>query len=70
MPGIIVNGQQRDDLQPGLTIVELVERHGLPAEGRGVAVALDGEVVPRGEWPSTHIVAGTVVELVQAIQGG
>lgn len=68
--GITVNGNLRDDLEPGLTIVDLVVRHGLPAEGRGVAVAIDGEVVPRAQWSSTLIEAGTAVELVQAIQGG
>lgn len=68
--GITVNGNLRDDLEPGLSIVELVTRHGLPEEGRGVAVALDGEVVPRAQWSSTFIEEGTAIELVQAIQGG
>ncbi|MFT4035430.1 MAG: sulfur carrier protein ThiS [Patulibacter sp.] len=68
--GITVNGNTRDDLKPGLTIVELVVKHGLPEEGRGVAVAVDGEVVPRAQWSSTLIEAGAAIELVQAIQGG
>lgn len=37
---------------------------------RGVAVAVDGEVVPRGEWDGTSIQEGQVVEVVHAIQGG
>jgi len=39
-------------------------------EGRGVAVALDGEVVPRGEWAGTTLRAGQSVEVLAAIQGG
>jgi len=35
-----------------------------------VAVALDGEVVPRGQWQSTEIRDGQAVEILQAVQGG
>lgn len=71
MPEVItVNGASRDDLPSGLTVAALVEAHGLPAEGRGVAVAVDGEVVPRGQWAEVVIAPGAAVELVQAIQGG
>ena len=37
---------------------------------RGVAVALDGEVVPRGQWASTPLAEGSRVEVLAAIQGG
>jgi sulfur carrier protein len=37
---------------------------------RGLAVALDGEVVPRAEWDSTELVDGGRVEVLAAIQGG
>jgi thiazole synthase len=36
----------------------------------GVAVALDGEVVPRAEWASTPLAEGSKVEVLAAIQGG
>jgi sulfur carrier protein len=39
-------------------------------EGRGVAVALDGEVVPRGQWQRTDLDDGARVEVVVAVQGG
>jgi len=37
---------------------------------RGVAVALDGEVVPRSAWADTPLADGHSVEVVAAIQGG
>ena len=43
---------------------------GAPEDRRGVAVALDGEVVPRGEWERTALRDGQAVEVLAAIQGG
>jgi thiazole synthase len=43
---------------------------GSTLEARGVAVALDGEVVPRGEWQATALREGQSVEVLAAIQGG
>ncbi len=37
---------------------------------RGVAVAVDGTVVPRSEWASTVIGPGSAVEIVTAAAGG
>jgi len=41
---------------------------GLP--GTGVAVAVDGEVVRRADWPSTPLAEGARVEVLTAVQGG
>lgn len=38
--------------------------------GRGVAVARNGEVVPRGEWAATCLEPGDEIEIVRPIQGG
>ena len=43
---------------------------GLDLPDRGVAVALDAEVVPRSEWATTAVSDGARIELVQAVQGG
>jgi sulfur carrier protein len=66
---IWVNGEQRD-LQPGATVAEAVEAIGAPADGRGIAAAVDGEVVPRDSWQRTPLADGQRVEVVQAVQGG
>ena len=42
----------------------------LPGGERGVAVAVDAEVVPRGEWPARELSEGARVEILRAIQGG
>jgi sulfur carrier protein len=65
---IRVNGAERE--VEGATVAELVAELRVPANGRGVAVALDGEVVPRGAWGETRVPDGAAVEIVTAVQGG
>ena len=45
-------------------------REALDTNQRGIAVALNGAVVPRTAWPSTRLRAGDSVEIVRARQGG
>lgn len=51
------------------TVAELVASRVAP-EARGVAVALNGAVLPRARWPETPLAAGDRVEIVRARQGG
>lgn len=64
---ICVNGRPCD-VEPGTTVTQLLRV--LEAPDRGVAVALDGEVVPRGAWAQTAIAEDARVEVVVAVQGG
>ncbi len=57
-------------LPEGATVAEAVAALDLPAAGRGVAVAVDAEVVPRGRWDATSLSDGARVEVVRAVQGG
>jgi sulfur carrier protein len=66
---VTVNGEQRA-LPPGATLAQLVELLGGRRGGRGVAVALAGEIVPRGSWERTELRDGARVEVVAAVQGG
>ena len=66
---VVLNGERRD-LDDGATVREAVTAAGAPSEGRGVAVALDGEVVPRRRWDDVSLREGQRVEVVQAVQGG
>lgn len=54
----------------GTTLTELLTQRGFDPAGKGFAVAVDGEVVPRGEW-AAHVLTGSArVEVVGAVQGG
>jgi sulfur carrier protein len=66
---IELNGEPRK-LPDRATLADAVCESGVEAAARGVAVALDGEVVPRGEWDSTPLAEGNSVEVLAAIQGG
>jgi thiazole synthase len=64
-----LNGS-RVELPDGATVATAIELSGAAPEGRGVAVAVDGEVVPRSEWEATSLSDGQSVEVLAAIQGG
>jgi sulfur carrier protein len=64
---LTVNGDSRE-VPPGVTLADLVTQ--LVPSVRGVAAAVDGEVVPRRAWPDTPLADGAVVEVVTAVQGG
>ena len=66
---ITVNGEPQE-IADGLTVSALLENLDVPPEARGVAVAVDAEVVPRGEWAAHVIADGARVEVVTAVQGG
>jgi sulfur carrier protein len=66
---VIVNGEPRE-LPAGTTVGALVADLGLPAGGRGVAVAVDGEIVPRAEWDERELGGDDRVEVLTAMQGG
>ncbi len=58
------------ELPDGATVATAIELSGAAPEGRGVAVAVDGDVVPRSEWEATTLAEGQSVEVLAAIQGG
>jgi sulfur carrier protein len=66
---VLVNGEPRE-LTTGTTVAAVVASIPGTPEGRGVAVALDGEVIPRGRWQETELIDGAHVEIVVAVQGG
>jgi sulfur carrier protein len=66
---VTVNGDARE-FPEGATVASVVAAlHNAP-NGRGVAVAVGGEVVPRAQWTSTQLGEGAKVEVVVAVQGG
>lgn len=63
---IRVNGDER--AFQAMTIEQLIAT--LEIVPRGIAVALNGELVRRSEWPSTLVSDGDQVEIVTAVAGG
>ena len=52
------------------TVADLLQLKEIPPNTRGVAVARNGELVPRAQWGSTPLLAGDAIEIVVAKQGG
>lgn len=69
MPTVVLNGNDRA-LPDGATVADAVRETGAAPDGRGVAVALGGEVVPRGQWQIMQLEEGEQVEVLHAVQGG
>ena len=65
---IHVNDRPRD-LHAGESLLGLVRELGL-AERKGIALAVNGAVAPRAEWPARTLCAGDRVLVIQATQGG
>jgi sulfur carrier protein len=66
---IFVNGEPRqvEQTSPLLTVLDVPAGTAPP---RGIAVALDGTVVPRARLGETMLHEGARVEIVTAVQGG
>jgi len=65
---ISVNGQRE---QFGAeTLDALLANKAVDCGERGIAVAINGAVVPRAAWPTTRLRPGDAVEIVRARQGG
>ncbi|ADU06128.1 MULTISPECIES: sulfur carrier protein ThiS [Micromonospora] len=64
---LIVNGTGRT-LPEGVTVAEVVRT--VTDRERGLAVAVNGEVVPRGGWAASVLRDGDRVEVLSATQGG
>ena len=67
-PSIRVNGESEP--LAAATLALLIEEKALDLGQRGIAVALNGTVVPRAAWAETRLSPGDSVEIVRARQGG
>lgn len=64
---VFINGEPTA-VPEGATVASAIAGMDLP--DRGIAVALDREVVPRGQWDRTVLGDGSRLEVVRAVQGG
>ncbi len=65
---IRVNGAPR--MVTGSDVTDLLCQLQIDPEARGIAVAVNGAVVPRGSWSTHGLRDGDEVEIVGAVQGG
>ena len=65
---IVLNGAP--SARDGATIAELLADLGVEDRARGVAVAINGEIVPRATWDARRVAEGDRVEALTAMQGG
>jgi sulfur carrier protein len=65
---ITVNGE--NEPLSAATLAALLAEKTIDVGQRGIAVAVNGSVVPRAAWPNTALRPGDAVEIVRARQGG
>lgn len=63
-----VNGERRR--VAATDVCALLVSLGLDPKGRGIAVARNGEVVPRSSWKTTALLPEDRIDIVGAVQGG
>ncbi|CAA9381639.1 MAG: hypothetical protein AVDCRST_MAG75-1003 [uncultured Propionibacteriaceae bacterium] len=66
---VFVNGEGRE-VAAGAGLVDVLGPGYDGQRTRGIAVALDGSVVPRAQIDQTRLHEGARVEIVTAVQGG
>jgi sulfur carrier protein len=64
---LVVNGEGVE-LDESMTVAALLDHLG--HDRRGIAVAVNEEVAPRGTWGATALAAGDHVEVLRPAQGG
>jgi len=65
---IRINGQSEPLV--AATLAALLEEKAVDTGQRGIAVAVNGAIVPRAAWPQTMLRPGDSIEIVRARQGG
>lgn len=66
---LLLNGDPFE-IEDHSTVALLIDRVAAAPGGRGTAVAINGEVVPRAEWPTAPLREGDRVEVLKAVGGG
>ena len=64
---VVINGESHD-IAAGTSVAQLIKS--VTDQDKGIAVAVNGEVMPRREWPAMALADRDQVEVVTAVQGG
>ncbi|MFN7709094.1 MAG: sulfur carrier protein ThiS [Sphingobacteriia bacterium] len=66
-----INGNPKEVAETSLPLdTYLLQYEGITPDASGIAVAINGQVVPRGQWASRTLAEGDRLEVVRAFQGG
>lgn len=65
---LTVNNKPQE-MPEGSTVADLARQQGV-ADGKGVAIAMNGAVVRRDAWESTPLTDGATIVLIKAAYGG
>ena len=68
MTTIRLNGREHGFA--GATVADLLASLSLDPSRRGIAVAVNGDVVRRADWTAASLAAGDEVEVIRPLQGG
>lgn len=63
-----INGAETE--VPARTVAELLAARGIDTGARFLAVAVNGTVIRRSEWPARTLSPGDDIEIVRPLQGG
>jgi len=66
---VTVNGEAHE-IPLGLAVPDLLRHLDIDPEQSGIAVAVNGAVVRRADWPGTPVGEGDELEIITATQGG
>jgi sulfur carrier protein len=66
---ILINGQP-SEVASGDRVTDALRSLGLAPDATGIAVAVDGEVIPRSRWAQHELEPESRVEVLTAMQGG
>jgi sulfur carrier protein len=66
---VLLNGRPAE-VPANATVRDAVVAAGAAADERGIAVALDGTVIPRSAWDATTLDEGAQLEVLRATAGG
>ena len=68
MISVTINGEKRETSAE--TVVALLTEEKVPLDAKGVAVAINGSVIRKADWPYTTLIGGDVIEIVKPFSGG
>ncbi len=66
---ISINGESIE-VSDGINLEEFLLTKQISKDGKGIAVAVNEDVIPKSGWNSVELAEGMRVEIVQAVQGG